>query len=125
MAANSRPASRNSDRNPPVGSLLQEADQSKALGVQGASLESIQRLVILLTGQVASLSQQIRDRDQEFQDLRAMVEETNQAVTRAGPSTPEVKPTGADMQQTPRALGLWADTPKLRPALQPNQAAPF
>ncbi|CCO30489.1 Retrotransposon-derived protein PEG10 AltName: Full=Embryonal carcinoma differentiation regulated protein [Rhizoctonia solani AG-1 IB] len=115
MAANSRPASRNSDRNPPVGSLLQEADQSEALGVQGASLESIQRLVILLTGQVASLSQQIRDRDQEFQDLRAMVEETNQAVTRAGPSTPEVKPTGADVQQTPRAFGLWGNKPN--PAL--------
>ncbi|CCO36888.1 Retrotransposon-derived protein PEG10 AltName: Full=Embryonal carcinoma differentiation regulated protein [Rhizoctonia solani AG-1 IB] len=115
MATNSRPASRNSNRDPSVGGTLQEVDQSEALGIQGASLESIQRLVILLTGQVASLSQQIRDRDQEFQDLRAMVEETNQAVTRAGPSTPEVKPAGADVQQTPRAFGLWGNKPN--PAL--------
>ncbi|CCO37237.1 Retrotransposon-derived protein PEG10 AltName: Full=Embryonal carcinoma differentiation regulated protein [Rhizoctonia solani AG-1 IB] len=115
MATNSRPASCNSNRDPSVGGILQEADQNEALGIQGASLESIQRLVILLTGQVASLSQQIRDRDQEFQDLRAMVEETNQAVTRAGPSTPEVKPAGTDVHQTPKAFGLWDNKPN--PAL--------
>ncbi|CCO34491.1 hypothetical protein BN14_08592 [Rhizoctonia solani AG-1 IB] len=86
-----------------------------SLGVQDASLESIQRLIILLTAQVADLSQQIRDRDQEFQDLRAMVEETNQAVTKAGPSTPEVKPAGTDVHQTPRAFGLWDNKPN--PAL--------
>ncbi|CEL55014.1 hypothetical protein RSOLAG1IB_11826 [Rhizoctonia solani AG-1 IB] len=44
-----------------------------------------------------------------------MVEETNQAVTQAGPSTPEVKPAGADVQQTPRAFGLWGNKPN--PAL--------
>jgi hypothetical protein len=63
-------------------------------------LESIQQLVILLTGQVASLSQQIRDRDQEFQDLQAMVEETNQIVTRV-PTTPKKTTTGKDVHQTP------------------------
>ncbi|CCO33093.1 hypothetical protein RSOLAG1IB_11524 [Rhizoctonia solani AG-1 IB] len=61
MATYSRPASQNSNRDPSVSGLLQEADQSAPLGVQGASLESIQQLIILLTGQVASLSQQISD----------------------------------------------------------------
>ncbi|CCO36352.1 Retrotransposon-derived protein PEG10 AltName: Full=Embryonal carcinoma differentiation regulated protein [Rhizoctonia solani AG-1 IB] len=106
MATHSRPASQNSNRDPAVGSLLQEADQSAPLGVQGASLESIQRLIILLTGQVASLSQQLRDREQEFQDLRAMVEETNQIVTRA-PATPEKITVGKDVHQTPRAFSLF------------------
>ncbi|CCO35212.1 Retrotransposon-derived protein PEG10 AltName: Full=Embryonal carcinoma differentiation regulated protein [Rhizoctonia solani AG-1 IB] len=111
MATHSRPASQNSNRDLSVGSVLQETHPSTSLGVQDASLESIQRLIILLTSQVADLSQQIRDRDQEFQDLRALVEETNQAVTKPGPSTPEVKPTGADVHQTPRAFGLWDNKP--------------
>ncbi|CCO37532.1 hypothetical protein BN14_11688 [Rhizoctonia solani AG-1 IB] len=111
MATHSRPASQNSNRDPSVGSVLQEAHQSTSLRVQDASLESIQRLIILLTSQVADLSQQIKDRDQEFQDLRALVKETNQAVTKPGPSTPEVKPTGADVHQTPRAFGLWDNKP--------------
>ncbi|CCO35816.1 Retrotransposon-derived protein PEG10 AltName: Full=Embryonal carcinoma differentiation regulated protein [Rhizoctonia solani AG-1 IB] len=95
MESSSRPASRNSNQDPTVGGILQEAHPGTEIGDQGASLESIQRLVILLTGQVASLSQQIRDRDQEFQDLRAMVEETNQIVTRA-PATPEKTTAGKD-----------------------------
>ncbi|CCO28952.1 hypothetical protein RSOLAG1IB_01461 [Rhizoctonia solani AG-1 IB] len=111
MATHSQPASQNSNRDPSVGGVLQEAHQSTSLGVQDALLESIQRLIILLTAQVADLSQQIRDRDQEFQDLRAMVEETNQAVTKAGPSTPEVKPAGADVHQTSRAFRLWDNKP--------------
>ncbi|CEL55011.1 hypothetical protein RSOLAG1IB_11823 [Rhizoctonia solani AG-1 IB] len=106
MATHSRPASQNSNRDPAVGGILQEADQSAPLGVQDALLKSIQRLIILLTGQVASLSQQIRDQDQEFQDLRAMVEETNQAVTRE-PATPEKTTTGKDVQQTPRPFTLF------------------
>ncbi|CEL64013.1 hypothetical protein RSOLAG1IB_10996 [Rhizoctonia solani AG-1 IB] len=106
MATHSRPASQNSNRDPSVGGLLQEADQSAPLGVQGASLESIQWLIILLTGQVTSLSQQIRDRDQEFQDLRAMVKETNQVVTRA-PATPKKTTAGKDVHQTPRPFTLF------------------
>ncbi|CCO32971.1 Retrotransposon-derived protein PEG10 AltName: Full=Embryonal carcinoma differentiation regulated protein [Rhizoctonia solani AG-1 IB] len=106
MATNSRPASQNSNWDPSVGGILQEADQGAPLGVQSALLESIQRLVILLTGQVASLSQQIRDRDQEFQDLRAMVEETNQIVTRE-PATPEKNTAGKDVHQTPRPFSLF------------------
>ncbi|CCO35167.1 similar to pol polyprotein [Rhizoctonia solani AG-1 IB] len=106
MESSSRPASRNSNRDPTVGGILQEAHPGAEIGDQGATLESIQRLVILLTGQVASLSQQIRDRDQEFQDLRAMVEETNQIVTRA-PATPEKTTAGKDVHQTPRPFTLF------------------
>ncbi|CCO33795.1 hypothetical protein RSOLAG1IB_09770 [Rhizoctonia solani AG-1 IB] len=111
MATNSRPASQNSNRELSVSGLLQEADQGPALGVQSALPKSIQWLVILLTTQVANLSQQIRDRDQDFQDLQAMVKETNQAVGKAGPTTPEVKPGGVDVHQTPRAFGLWDNKP--------------
>ncbi|CCO37238.1 Retrotransposon-derived protein PEG10 AltName: Full=Embryonal carcinoma differentiation regulated protein [Rhizoctonia solani AG-1 IB] len=106
MESSSRPASRNSNRDPTVGGVLQETHPGAEIGDQGASLESIQWLVILLTGQVASLSQQIRDRDQEFQDLRAMVEETNQIVTRA-PATPEKTTAGKDVHQTPRPFTLF------------------
>ncbi|CCO37104.1 Retrotransposon-derived protein PEG10 AltName: Full=Embryonal carcinoma differentiation regulated protein [Rhizoctonia solani AG-1 IB] len=106
MESSSRPASWNSNRDPTVGGILQEAHPSAEIGDQGALLESIQRLVILLTGQVASLSQQIRDRDQEFQDLRAMVEETNQVVTRA-PATPKKITAGKDVHQTPRPFTLF------------------
>ncbi|CEL63616.1 hypothetical protein RSOLAG1IB_10899 [Rhizoctonia solani AG-1 IB] len=61
-----------------------------------------------------------------------MVEETNQAVTQAGPSTPEVKPAGMDVHQTPRAFGLWdnkpnpalATTATINPAGTSQQALP-
>ncbi|CCO34458.1 hypothetical protein BN14_08556 [Rhizoctonia solani AG-1 IB] len=107
MESSSRPASWNSNRDPSVGGILQEAHPSTQIGDQGATLESIQRLVILLTGQVASLSQQIRDRDQEFQDLQALVKETNQVVTREAPGTPEKTTTGKDVHQTPQAFSLF------------------
>ncbi|CCO34448.1 hypothetical protein RSOLAG1IB_11727 [Rhizoctonia solani AG-1 IB] len=107
MESSSRPASRNSNRDPSVGGILQEAHPSTQIGDQGATLESIQQLVILLTGQVASLSQQIRDRDQEFQDLQALVKETNQVVTREAPATPEKTTVGKDVHQTPRPFTLF------------------
>ncbi|CCO34376.1 hypothetical protein RSOLAG1IB_11676 [Rhizoctonia solani AG-1 IB] len=111
----SRPASWNSNQDPSVGGILQEAHPGAQVGDQGAMLESIQQLVILLSSQVANLSQQIRDRDQEFQDLQALVKETNQTVTKPGLATPEVKPAGTDVHQTPRAFGLWDSKPN--PAL--------
>ncbi|CCO36882.1 hypothetical protein RSOLAG1IB_11165 [Rhizoctonia solani AG-1 IB] len=101
MESSSRPASWNSNWDPSVGGILQEAHPGAQVGDQGATLESIQRLVILLTGQVASLSQQIRDRDQEFQDLQALVKETNQVVTQGSPATPEKTTAGKDVHQTP------------------------
>ncbi|CCO37748.1 hypothetical protein BN14_11907 [Rhizoctonia solani AG-1 IB] len=107
MATNSRPASQNSNRDPSVSGILQEAHPGVQVGDQGATLESIQQLIILLASQVANLSQQIRDRDQEFQDLQALVEETNQVVTRGAPATPEKATPGKDVQQMPRAFMLF------------------
>ncbi|CCO31916.1 hypothetical protein RSOLAG1IB_10903 [Rhizoctonia solani AG-1 IB] len=97
MESSSRPASWNSNRDLSVEGILQEAHPGAQVGDQGATLESIQRLVILLASQVADLSQQIRDRDQEFQDLRALVEETNQVVTQGAPATPEKATPGKDV----------------------------
>ncbi|CAE6342901.1 unnamed protein product [Rhizoctonia solani] len=57
--------------------------------------------------QVADLTQQIWDQDQDFQDLQSIVEETNQVITGGGPKTPEKKPTGADVQQTAKPFSLF------------------
>ncbi|CAE6381268.1 unnamed protein product, partial [Rhizoctonia solani] len=107
MATVSQTASRNGNRDPTVGGVLQEDVLGATFGNQEATLDSIQRLVIGLTAQVANLAQQLKDRNQEFRDLRTLVEETNQAVSRKV-HTPETQPPRADVQQTPRPTTLGA-----------------
>jgi hypothetical protein len=83
-------------------------------------LKSIQQLIIHLTAQVTNISQQIRDQDQEFQDLRAMVEETNQVVTKAGPSTQKssLLEQMCTKAQEPLDCGTTNQTPHLPPPPQ-------